>query len=122
MGFPFAWVCDLLDELEKLMVRSAPLLPRILKTEVNAKTISWLQSHRQRLDANNTDADVVILAFRLETRADRDYGLDSRSLEQVIARVSNLPKKHAQELQRWRHVPPAEDLPACVERVLENVN
>lgn len=120
MGFPFAWVCDLLEELEKLA--SVPLLPNIFKKRMNDKTVQWLRNHCNRLNAHDTDADTVILSFKPETRADRDYGLDSRSLEQIIARALDLPRKHIKTLQMWRQQPTRSDLSLCVEKVLEDVS
>lgn len=122
MGFPFAWVCDLLEELEKLVVRDAPLLPDLLKKQTNDKIISWLRNHCARLNAHDTDADVVILTFRPETRSDREYGLDARSLEQIVARVLSLPRKHVETLQLWRRGPIKGDLSLLVEKVLEDVS
>jgi hypothetical protein len=61
----------------------------------------------------------TLLIRWIEKRSERI--LDADSLEQVIARVLNLPKKQLQDLRRWRHEPIAGDLAACVERVLESM-
>lgn len=120
MGFPFAWVCDLLEDLGKLAC--APLLENIKKKQTNDKIVAWLRSHCNRLNAHDTDADAVILTFKPETKTDRDYGLDARSLEQIIARALNLPRKHVRTLQMWRQGPVRGDLALCVEKVLEDMN
>ena len=118
MGFPFAWVCDLLEDLEKLA--SAPLLPNILKRQINDKTVQWLRNHCRRLNAHDTDADIVIQMFKPETY--KYHGLATRDLEQIIARALSLPRKHIKTLQEWRQEPPKGDLALCVEKVLEEVS
>lgn len=121
MPFPFVYVCDLLEDLEHLSRRDTPLLPKDLDYRTTEITLRWLKHHRNLLDATSTDDDAVILTFQPEKRVDRVYGLDTLALEQVIARVLNLPKQHYQDLKQWRHEPPSGDLASCVERVMENM-
>jgi hypothetical protein len=122
MPFPFVYVCDLLEDLARLSNRESPLLPKVFHHATTETTLKWLKLHRSRLDAAATDDDAVILTLQPEKRTDRVYeGLDSFGLEQVIARVLNLPKRHFQDLQRWRHEPAKGDLATCVERVVNNM-
>jgi hypothetical protein len=121
MPFPFVYVCDLLEDLACLVARDLPLLPKDLDHKTTETTIRWFKLHRSRLDAAATDDDAVLLTLTPDRRSDRIYGLDSLGLEQVVARVLNLPKRHHQDLQRWRCEPAKGDLAACVERVMENL-
>jgi hypothetical protein len=121
MPFPFVYVCDLLEDLANLYNRVIPLLPKDLDHRTTEITLRWLKHHRNLLDAAATDDDCVILTLQPEKRADRVYGLDAFALEQIVARVLNLPKQHYQDLQRWRHGPAEGDLASCVERVMENM-
>ena len=121
MPFPFVYVCDLLEDLAHLIHRDLPLLPKDVHHQTTETTLRWLKLHRSRLDAAATDDDAVILTLQPEKRTDRVYGLDAFALEQVVARVLNLPKQHHLDLQTWRHDPAKGDLAACVERVMENM-
>lgn len=121
MPFAFAYVCDLLDQLEKLVNRSPPLLRKDLQERANAKTIEWLKRHRSRLNAQNVDDKAVMEIFWPQRRTGRHYGLDAQNLEQIIARLLNLPKKHTETLQEWRHEGARIKLPECVEKVLDSV-
>jgi hypothetical protein len=121
MPFPFVYVCDLLEDLANLYNRVIPLLPKDLDHRTTEITLRWLKHHRNLLDAAATDDDCVILTLQPEKRADRVYGLDAFALEQIVARVLNLPKQHYQDLQRWRHGPAEGDLASCVEQVMENM-
>jgi hypothetical protein len=121
MPFPFVYVCDLLEDLAHLSNRIVPLLPTDLAYRTTEITLRWLKRHRNLLDASSTDDDCVILTLQPEKRTDRAYGLDALALEQVVARVLNLPKQHYQDLQSWRHEPAQGDLASCVERVVDNM-
>lgn len=115
-------MCDLLDELERLSRRSPPLLQKDLKSKTNDKTIEWLRRHQKRLNHQNVDGYAIMEMFRPQERHDRHYGIDAQSLEQIISRVLNLPKKHMQALQEWRVEGTNVKLSACVEKVLEDVS
>src|SRR3954467_10998007 len=119
MPFPFVYVCDLLEDLAHIVNRDPPFLPKDANHKSTETTIRWLKLHRSRLDAHATDADTVILTLQPEKRTDRVYGLDVFALEQVVARVLNLPKRHHQDLRRWRSEPAKGDLATCVEQVME---
>jgi hypothetical protein len=121
MPFPFVYVCDLLEDLGRLYDRVVPLLPKDLDHRTTEITLRWLKRHRDLLDTAATDDDCVILTLQPEKRTDRVYGLDAFSLEQIVARVLNLPKQHCKDLQAWRNEPVQGDLASCVERVMQNM-
>jgi hypothetical protein len=121
MPFPFVYVCDLLEDLGHLYNHVVPLLPKDLDHRSTEVTLRWLKRHRNLLDAAATDDDCVILTLQPERRTDRVYGLDAFVLEQIVARVLNLPKQHCQDLQRWQDEHAQGDLASYVERVMENM-
>jgi len=121
MPFPFVYVCDLLDVLEILVLRDPPLRRTDLDKAIAKETDQWLRMHCNSLNANATDDNAVILTFKPELRTDRVYDLDAVSLEQVIARVLNLPRVHLAELQRWRASPMSGDLGTCIQRVIDSM-
>lgn len=121
MPFPFVYVCDLLEDLGHLTNRVIPLLPKDLDYRATEITLRWLKRHRSLLDASSTDDDCVILTLQPEKRSDRIYGFDAMALEQIIARVLNLPKQHNRDLQTSRHDPAQVDLASRVQTVMENM-
>jgi hypothetical protein len=122
MPFPFIYLCDLLNDLERPHVSRYPMLPKDLANYTKDKVIRWLRLHRDRLNAFSTDSTAVMAMLQPENQTDRVYGLDSRSLELVIARALQLPRPHYLDLQRWKTEPAQGDLGACVKRVMENMD
>ncbi|TAQ87237.1 hypothetical protein B7494_g4424 [Chlorociboria aeruginascens] len=114
MPFPFVYVCDVLDQLELLVKSYPPLLPRDLDRKMNDSIISWLELHRNHLNAFNIASDAVLRALRPHAIHDRVYGLDAVKLEKVIARAFALGQGPYEELRKWRH-----DLGACIERLMQ---
>jgi hypothetical protein len=121
MPFPFVYLCDLLDDLERPHVSRYPMLPKDLADYTKDKVIRWLRLHRDRLNAFSTDGEAVIAMLQPENQADRVYGVDPASLELVIARALRLPRQHYLDLQQWKTEPGRGDLGACVKRVMENI-
>ena len=121
MPFPFVYLCDLLDDLERPHVSRYPMLPKDLANYTKDKVIRWLRLHRDRLNAFSTDSEAVMSMLQPEKQIDRVYGLDPGSLELVIARALSLPRQHYLALQQWRTDPVRGDLGACVKRAMENM-
>ena len=122
MPFPFVYLCDLLNDLERPHISRYPLLPKDLENYTKDKVIRWLRLHRDRLNAFSTDSEAVMSMLQPENQTDREYGLDSGSLELVVARALGLPRQHYLDLQQWRSEPVKGDLGACVKRVVENMD
>lgn len=121
MPFPFVYLCDLLNDLERPHVSRYPMLPKDLANYTKDKVIRWLRLHRDRLNAFSTDSEAVMSMLQPENQIDRVYGLDTGSLELVIARALSLPRQHYLALQQWRTDPVRGDLGACVKRAMENM-
>jgi hypothetical protein len=122
MPFPFVYLCDLLDDLERPHVSRYPMLPKDLANYTKDKVIRWLRLHRDRLNAFSTDSKTVMSMLQPENQTDRAYGLDPGSLELVIARALQLPRQHYLDLEKWKTEPVRGDLGACVKRVMENMD
>lgn len=120
MPFLYVYVCDLLEDLGCLVYRDCPMLVGLEK-ETNNRTVNWFKRHKNRLNEFSVDARAVMMFFHPEKHIDRDYGLDAERLEQLIARVLNLPRNLHTELQMWRNGPVYGDLAACVQRVMEKM-
>ncbi len=121
MPFCFVYICDLLDQLERLETLDPPIiLPQLLDHKRNERIISWFKHHRKRIDAFDTDGDALLATLLPDRRTDRVYGLDNRRLEQVVARVLNLSIDRYAELRKWQEMD-GPDLPRCVEQVMNAV-
>jgi hypothetical protein len=117
-GFPWVYVCDLLEALESLEVRL--MLPGRVKRAAEETTITWFAHHADLL--NNCDhirGDTVAKILRPELfNESRCYGLDAGILEQITRRVFSIPNRHLQELQKWRHNPQY-NFGSCVQKVMQ---
>jgi hypothetical protein len=111
-------VCDILDSLERLFRRQVPLLYKDLNSRVNEEVTKWFREHRDRLDAFNTSANVVMSVLRPEQQNDRVYGIDSESLELIVSRALKLSRQQFEELQRWK-TSEILDLAGCVQRIMD---
>ncbi|KAF7923200.1 uncharacterized protein EAE98_007905 [Botrytis deweyae] len=84
--FPFYKICKLLDELEGLICRFPPLLPKILKEKVSDAWIRWFKLHRDTLDAMYKDDPSVLFTLKPEVLDDRDYDVHKVAFERFLAR------------------------------------
>ncbi|KAF7914398.1 uncharacterized protein EAF01_000804 [Botrytis porri] len=69
-NLPFYKVCKLLDELEGLICRFPPLLPKTLKEKVSDTWIRWFKLHRDTLDAMHKDDPSVLFTLKPEVLDD----------------------------------------------------
>jgi hypothetical protein len=118
MPFPFVYLCDLLDDLERPHLRQVPLLAHHSRSHAKDTIVRWLKTHRYKLDDFNTDGRAVISMLRPEIQTERQYQLDSGRLELVIARTLQLSKEQYADLRKWQTEPLRGDLGTCVSRVL----
>ncbi|KAF7877037.1 uncharacterized protein EAF02_008257 [Botrytis sinoallii] len=84
--FPFYKLCKLLDELEGLICRFPPLLPKNLKEKVSDAWIRWFKLHRDTLDALYKDDPSVLFTLKPEVLDDRDYDVHKVAFERFLAR------------------------------------
>jgi hypothetical protein len=121
MPFPFVYVCDLLEKLERPFLRQVPLLPRDLRQYTLDLIMDFFKTFRDRLNLENTDDQAVLSMLQPENETDRVYGLDAESLELVLARVLNLSRHQYVELRIWKENPEYGDLSVCLHRVMGNM-
>ncbi|CZR56679.1 uncharacterized protein PAC_06568 [Phialocephala subalpina] len=117
MPFPFSYVCDILDSLERVFRNQELIIGKDVRSRVNEYVAKWFKDHRGRLDAWDTASEVVMSMLRPEQQVDRVYSITSESLELVIARALSLSRDQYAELRQWRtseHV----DLGGSVKRVM----
>ena len=112
----FRLLCDLLSDIEAIVTRDPPLLPKARNTLSRNHIIQWFNSHRTLIDS--TDAVALLSTLLPERRTDRVYNLQPPSLVKVISRCLLVGASRQSDLQRWKE-PGGGDLGACVERVLK---
>src|SRR6187402_1536495 len=105
MPFPFIYVCDLLDDLERPHLREVPLLQKDLDHYTKKTVIDWFKRHKQRLNESRTDSLAVMSMLMPEKRTDRAYGLSPLDMEHALARIFMLPRDKYAELKRWQTNP-----------------
>lgn len=115
MPFPFIYVCDLLDELERLHIRPVPLLPRVLLERSTNAANQWLKNHKFDLNAFDAQSAAALWILRPDKMVDRHYGINAHRLESIIARVYQLSGMQYEVLQSWRHMPHLGDLGTFVQ-------
>ena len=121
MPFPFVYVCDLVEKLERPLLRQVPLLPNDLRQYTLDLIMDFFKTFRDRLNLENTDDQAVLSMLQPENETDRVYGLDAESLEPVLARVLSLSRQEYVELQRWKENPEEGDLAVCLHRIMEKM-
>ncbi|KUJ17388.1 uncharacterized protein LY89DRAFT_684449 [Mollisia scopiformis] len=120
MPFPFVFVCDILETLERLFRGQVPLLTKDLNARVNLEVTKWFKGHRAKFDAWDTNADAVMAMLRPDQQHDRVYGITSENLQPTIARALKLSKQQYIDLQQW-HDSEIVDLAGCVQRVMQKM-
>lgn len=122
MPFRFVYICDLLDTLHRIATTTTgpTIIAAVREKKTNDAIVQWFRQHRQRIDANGTDAEAVTRALWFERETGRVYDLDAKLLEQIIARALALPTEKWIELQAWELRHAAGDLAAVLERVMDS--
>ena len=128
MSFAFVYVCDLLDDLYRLVHREDYILPKELSKKSSRVITQWFGSHCAALDELDygicKGSDEVLAILQPEKRMiGHNYGLDAEILERMLARALQLSKEEFPLLQKWRterHLDGIAkcDIAACVEHVL----
>ena len=122
MPFPFVYMCDLLDKLEGIHVREVAYLPKDRKSRTKDALMSWFQTHRWRINAQDTDGNAVLMMLKPERQTDREYGLEDY-MEQILARIFKMPTTIYERLKSWREdVHIHGDLASRLCKVLQEMN
>lgn len=116
MGFKFAFLCDLLSDLEDNHTA------KVIAAKKNAPDIrtvtQWFAQHDRHIHHQDTDRLALLSCMFPEKRTDRAYWLRTPSLARVIARCLGLGSSRLAELNQWSK-PGGPDLGQCVENVLK---
>lgn len=113
MPFPFAAVCELLQNLESDRRRK--------RNQKGDRAIidDWFARYRRELDDEGTDRCALLSTLLPERRTDRVFGIKERTLQGKVARALNLGHTRAEELSRWTIPGSGLDLGECIEKVLQ---
>ncbi|KAI9720342.1 MAG: hypothetical protein M1828_005726 [Chrysothrix sp. TS-e1954] len=102
MPLKFAYVCNLLDDLEHLESRQVPL-PNKEKAKRHTDRIkTWFISHRRLIDAPDTNGIALLSCLLPERRKDRYYGMQEDKLATTIGRCLGLGSSRVARLTKWR--------------------
>jgi len=113
MPFLFSYVCDLLQRLDENQRR------RSGQRRSEDLIRDWFERHRRQIERCESTAIALLSTLLPETRTDRVYGLQVKTLNSIIARalgVDNTSRKL--ELERWLTPGHGVDLGDCVESIL----
>lgn len=118
MGFKFAFLCDLLSNLEHNRSSKALPLPSVQRDNSDLQIINgWFTQHYRCLNEPATDRLALLSCMFPERRPDRVYWLQGTSLARVIGRCLRLGSSRLAQLDQWKkHGAP--DLGQCVENVM----
>lgn len=116
MPFKFTYVCDLLERLETLEIRDAPLLPADKKSRYFGIIDTWFKNHRKLIDASDTDRAALLSTFFPERRTDRVYFLKEQGLVKILGRCLGLGRERLQVLENWKSSD-SEDLATLISNI-----
>ena len=110
MPFPFAYLCDLLEQVSDSLRGGPKVSQRLIK--------EWFQQHHRLVNHGDTDKCALLSCLLPELRTDRVYGIKEATLTKIVARAWGLGS-------RDRYLKPnikpgsTEDLADAVERTLK---
>ncbi|KAL8357073.1 hypothetical protein RB598_002075 [Gaeumannomyces tritici] len=110
MGFPFVYICDLLQLLED----NAPS-----RVKSDASIIrQWFVCHQNDLNRNDVGLCAVASTLLPARRPDRVYGIQARSLGNIVARALCLGRSRIEQLKQYERPGSGRDLAESVEAIL----
>jgi DNA ligase-4 len=113
MPFPFTYVCDLLERLDKnLTSRTGFKTPGTIISD-------WFRAHQATFARNGNLSGPLLSTLLPEKRTDRVYNLKEKRLQTIIGRALGLGRSRLAELSRWMNPEAGVDLAGCVEMILK---
>ncbi|PHH82797.1 hypothetical protein CDD82_4776 [Ophiocordyceps australis] len=109
MPFPFALVCNLLDECYSLCLAGKPVAKAV---------VSWFDNYRHLIDAHDTCLASLLSTLLPEKRPDRVYSIQTSRLVNIVARALIPGSSRIAELTRFKLPGSGVDLADCVESIL----
>ncbi|KAL8366801.1 hypothetical protein RB595_008748 [Gaeumannomyces hyphopodioides] len=110
MGFPFVYICDLLQLLEDNAPSRAKSDASIIR--------QWFVCHQNDLNRNDVDLCAVASTLLPARRPDRVYGIQARSLCNIVARALCLGRSRIEQLKQYERPGSGRDLAESVEAIL----
>lgn len=111
-GFPFAYVCNLLQRCEDNAKQCGP--------KTNHQFIKeWFASHKRRI-AENVDLSALVSTLLPTKRPDRVYSIQIKRLTSIVARAHHLGRTRVLQLEAWQQPGSGKDFAECVRDVLND--
>ncbi|KLU91316.1 ATP-dependent DNA ligase domain-containing protein [Magnaporthiopsis poae ATCC 64411] len=110
MGFPFIYICELLQLLEDNAPSRAKSDASIIR--------QWFVCHRNDLNRNDVDLCAIASTLLPARRPDRVYGIQARSLCNIVARALCLGRSRIEQLKQYERPGSGRDLAESVEAIL----
>ncbi|KAK8229275.1 hypothetical protein HDK90DRAFT_493541 [Phyllosticta capitalensis] len=115
MPLKFTAVCELFQTLEDIITRDPPYLPAMKDKKLRQTAQQWFRTHRKTIDNDGNHLAVLSTLFP-ERRIDRVYGMQSKTLEKLVARCLIFGEEKHRQLSRWRERDGG-DLGECVAQI-----
>lgn len=116
MGFKFAWLCELLEEIHqnKPQQRAA-----YSKQENPSHRIvnRWFDQYHDKICRNGPSAIALLSCLFPERRPDRTYNLQQKRLTQIFGRLLGLGTTRLKILESWQQKG-GQDFPTCLEKLM----
>ncbi|CAG8107833.1 unnamed protein product [Penicillium olsonii] len=116
MGFTYALLCDLLENLENGRRSSVSTAARKAIPDIQP-VAQWFARHERVIQDSGTDRVALLSCIFPEKRTDRVYWLGANLLSKVIGRCLGLGSSRLKELNLWQTAGNG-DLGKCVENVM----
>ncbi|KAI0592842.1 hypothetical protein F4775DRAFT_599219 [Biscogniauxia sp. FL1348] len=114
MPFPYAYICDLLQQLEDELQK-----PESKRIPSKTVVTNWFDQHRALLNAPGSDACAILSTLLPERRTDRVYLIQAPRLQSIIGQAFLLGASRVKELRCYQTPGLGVDLGDCVEGLLK---
>lgn len=118
MGFKFAWLVELLEELERNKYQQRATYSK--HDDPSHRIIgNWYQKHTTQISRSGPPAIAFLSCILPEKRPDRTYNLQQKRLCQVFGRTLGLGSNRRKILESWQEED-GQDFPTCLERTMKD--
>ncbi|KAL2760634.1 hypothetical protein ACRALDRAFT_2130781 [Sodiomyces alcalophilus JCM 7366] len=115
MPLPFAFVCDLLEQVQAQVRTPNKEKHRDLQRDAIWR---WFSKHREMIDHPDTHVSALFSTLLPDKRTDRVYGIQAPSLRQIVCRALCLGASRITQLQRYEQPGSGVDLADCISAIL----
>lgn len=116
MGFKFAWLCELLEEIHQNKYQQRATYS---KQENPSHQIvdRWYDRHHDKICRNGPSAIALLSCLFPERRPNRTYNLQQKRLTQIFGRILGLGTTRLKVLESWQQKG-GQDFPTCLEKLM----